>query len=1067
MKQQVSIAKISRPRSQEIYLRKRLFSRLDNYRKQPVIWVCGPAGSGKTTFVNSYIETRNLQAIWYQVDSGDGDPATFFHYLGLAVKKAAPRKRRPLPHLTPEYLMGIPTFSRRFFENLYSRLKIPYLVVFDNYHEVPDDSLFHELLRDGVGEAPEGMNAIIISRSEPLPVFQRMRANQLLSVISWHDLRLNLDEFKGIVRLKGQKKIQNEMITQLHSKTEGWAAGLLLVLENSKAENIATHSLNKHNPEIIFDYFASEIFQKIGKETQNILAQTALFPSLTPAMVKKLTGIHNGDRILSNLNKNNFFIERRKSNQQIVYQYHKMFREFLLSCAKELFTPKQLLKLRQKAAIILEASYKIEDAAKLFIEVGDWNRLTCLINKNARQLSLNGRTQTILGWLKEFPEEILGNSPWLSYWLGECNMFFNPPESISHYEKAFILFSKVKDLKGTILAICGIVRSYYYNGRAFERLDRWLAELDKLKKSTQFSHNQEIRDYVTSCIFLPLATRQPDHPDLYLWRERAYEILHKDVDLNLRTEMGSQLVIYSLSTGDFTGAEMIINVLHKLSKSKHATPLTVMTIKVTELSYYFHCSSHEQCDKAAKDGLSIGRHRGIRIYEVIFLGIGAANLISKGDLKEAERYLNQLTSVLNPSHNYDATFVYLMLGWYSLLKKDMSLAIKYMRKSSDHSFELGASAPNAFSNLGMAQVLHESGEFQKAHIHLKKVEHINKRMKSVLISFMYFTAKAQFAFDMGEDIKTLKYLQRAMALGREKGYFNHFLWRPEVMVRLCMKALKEGIEVDYMKKLIRRRNLIPETPPLDVEDWPWLLKIYTMGKFEVVKDEKSIQFSRKSPQKPLAMLKILIVFGGNYVNETRISDALWPDAEGDAAHHAFTTTLSRLRKLIGVEGAITLHESRLSLNPGCCWVDIQAFDRLLEEADELSGKGKQDRYMRMIEKAISMYHGNFLAGDKEEPWIILPRERLRNRFIRCLSKLGDHWEECGKYEKAVDCYSKGLDVYDLTEEFCQKLMVCYHKLGRNAEAFGVYKRFKKALSTISGLNPSSKTEQIFSNISCK
>jgi ATP/maltotriose-dependent transcriptional regulator MalT len=181
--------------------------------------------------------------------------------------------------------MGIPTFTRRFFEELYGRLKIPYLVVFDNYHEVQGESMFHEVIRDGLGEVSEGINVIIISRSEPPQVLERMRANQLIGVIPWDDIRLDLDEFKGIVRHKGQKKMQNDMIMQLHSKTEGWAAGLLLMLEKSKTEGIAAHSLNTHDPEVIFDYFAGEIFQKIDKETQDVLARTALLPSITPAMV--------------------------------------------------------------------------------------------------------------------------------------------------------------------------------------------------------------------------------------------------------------------------------------------------------------------------------------------------------------------------------------------------------------------------------------------------------------------------------------------------------------------------------------------------------------------------------------------------------------------------------------------------------------------------------------------------------------------------------------------------------------------------------------------------------------
>ncbi len=78
--------------------------------------------------------------------------------------------------------------------------------------------------------------------------------------------------------------------------------------------------------------------------------------------------------------------------------------------------------------------------------------------------------------------------------------------------------------------------------------------------------------------------------------------------------------------------------------------------------------------------------------------------------------------------------------------------------------------------------------------------------------------------------------------------------------------------------------------------------------------------------------------------------------------------------------------------------------------------------------------------------------------------MGSHWEEAGQFEKAIDCYNKGLDVYDLAEEFYQKLMICYHRAGYNAEALGVYKRLKKVLSSTSEITPSLKTEQIFKSL---
>lgn len=46
--------------------------------------------------------------------------------------RAAPRYRRALPTLTPEYLAGIPTFTRNFFREVARRLEPPHLLVFDN-----------------------------------------------------------------------------------------------------------------------------------------------------------------------------------------------------------------------------------------------------------------------------------------------------------------------------------------------------------------------------------------------------------------------------------------------------------------------------------------------------------------------------------------------------------------------------------------------------------------------------------------------------------------------------------------------------------------------------------------------------------------------------------------------------------------------------------------------------------------------------------------------------------------------------------------------------------------------
>src|SRR6185436_1322515 len=89
-----------------------------------------------------------------------------------------------------------------------------------------------------------------------------------------------------------------------------------------------------------------------------------------------------------------------------------------------------------------------------------------------------------------------------------------------------------------------------------------------------------------------------------------------------------------------------------------------------------------------------------------------------------------------------------------------------------------------------------------------------------------------------------------------------------VMSAMCAEALDAGIEVVYVKSLIRRFRL---EPPGDAsEAWPWPTKVYTLGSYEVYRDERRLEFSGKVPKKPLMLLKALIAFGGRNVPEERL-----------------------------------------------------------------------------------------------------------------------------------------------------------------------------------------------------
>ncbi len=124
--------KISLPVFSGMFPRKRLFRALDKARKRPTAWISGPAGCGKTALAATYLSARKIPCLWYRLDEGDNDVASFFYYMGLAARAHAPGKGRTLPLLTPEYLPGLSSFSKKYFEDLFGRMKPGSVVVFDD-----------------------------------------------------------------------------------------------------------------------------------------------------------------------------------------------------------------------------------------------------------------------------------------------------------------------------------------------------------------------------------------------------------------------------------------------------------------------------------------------------------------------------------------------------------------------------------------------------------------------------------------------------------------------------------------------------------------------------------------------------------------------------------------------------------------------------------------------------------------------------------------------------------------------------------------------------------------------
>lgn len=401
------------PPRPEVVPRPRLIARLDEGLHRKLTLVSAPVGFGKTTLLSEWIVGCGQPVAWLSLDESDNDPTRFLSYLAAALRTIDPdigegvlgALRSPQPPPTESILTIL--------LNEIAAVEDDFVLVLDDYHVI-DARAVDDALAFVLQHLPPRMHLVIASREDPRLSLARLRARGQLVEVRAADLRFTPSEAAEFLKGAMGLDLSEEDIAALEDRTEGWIAGLQLAALSMRGREDVPGFIRAFagDNRYVVDYLVEEVLQRQPERVRSFLLQTSILERLSGPLCDAVTGQEEGNARLEALERGNFFVVPLDDKRHW-YRYHHLFADVLRARLME-EQPDRVATLHRRASAWYEDNGSAAEAIRHALAAGDFERAAGLIELAALAMLGSSQEETLHGWLKTLPDEVVRARPVLN-----------------------------------------------------------------------------------------------------------------------------------------------------------------------------------------------------------------------------------------------------------------------------------------------------------------------------------------------------------------------------------------------------------------------------------------------------------------------------------------------------------------------------------------------------------------------------------------------------------------------------------------------------------------------------
>jgi LuxR family maltose regulon positive regulatory protein len=1064
MRNAIMKAKLQPAINGRLLQRERLIEQLQKNMTKRLILMVSCSGSGKTTLAAQFLQSRNPDSVWNNLDLHDQDPAIFFHYLMSALRNHYPHFCKDLE---PAQLCSSNLWAP-FIQEIQEVVIRPCFIVFDNYESLLGATVLNQFMTYLLQHLPPTVHLVILTNQKPRFSLRQLRLVEDVYQVNATDLAFTPDETRDLLEKICHLSVPQSTIEQIVRETEGWPLALVLFAQNLNLRPEFHPSLSvdlrERYKEDLYEYFLEEILRSYPQRFQDVLISSAFLPFISIHELKAFLGQTDADYLLHHIAESNIPIFPLNGGIG-TYRYHNLFRDFLLEKMREQKSESDIMKLHHKAAVSLEKNHPVE-AIDHYLRSGLPDEAVKLVEQVGWPLLREGQYETLKRTLSKIPIERKSRNPILFYYLGRTQEIQGHiEEAQEHYQKAL---TGLKGHSPETSAACnkrlGILE--LKKDRFAQARNIFINTIGQLEGSEL--HKDVVKRLIATHANLAKVyckLEEDNKASMHIGKARALFDLYggPNDDISL---LQAEALEYAV-TGQF---QEVIDVggkgkkICQKSDFKGLIPLFDHYLAFAHL----YMGNFKEALSLAEEGLSIMKRQGVEdnIFGALLSDLGHCRL-AKGQVQEGFQSLCESSRIFKKGQNFCGQFWNASaLCLMAVRQGDLSMAWDYWRMMERNSRQLSLPMQHAMTLIMDGFLSAQEKSTDRTLERIAEAKPFLRRSQQKMSIFHAHVLTMKSCLNIGREDLAEEAFLNAISLGSLQNFYFTFHYELDWFLPFAENMVKRQphlmlILPGHLQDLAKDRepalkNALHACPIATLSGQADLLDlhVYALGPFRIVANGREVSLERCPSKKALTLVKYLFFKrheGGIFLDEAL--ELLWPEMAPEMTRSNLRVILSMLRKVFkgvdnGPDGFPNLirNGNKLSLSLGKRgWTDV---DEFLDQVKLAGYKEKRNLWAEAsihYEKIIELYKGDFLYDELYSDWCYMEREYLRDQFLTSLIRMAECQERLESLSDAIGTLYHLLKIDRYREDAYLKLMSLCASAGRKGEIIRVYKLCKKAI----------------------